>query len=87
LIRSPWRLAKAIFMATVGRDRGLGFWWLLATLALATVVGLILALVLSPVLAVVAALVVGVWMLRRRRPAAEDGSGADTSAPATATRG
>ena len=50
-------------MATVGRDRGFGFWWLVVTLALAAAIGLILAIVLSPVLGLVAALVVAIWML------------------------
>ena len=91
LIRSPWRLAKTIFMATVGRDRGFGFWWLLVTLALAIVLGLILAIVLSPVLGLVAALVVAVWMLvRGRHQSSSDGrSDADGSGSsrASAARG
>ena len=53
-------------MATIGKDRGFGFWWLAATAALALAVGLLVAVLLSPVIGIVAALVVGIWMLVRR---------------------
>ena len=66
LVKSPFRLAKAVFMATIGKDRGFGFWWLVATLALAVAIGLILAVVLSPVLGLLAAIIVGIWMLVKR---------------------
>ncbi len=66
LAKSPFRLAKTIFMATIGKDRGFGFWWLVATLALAVAIGLILAVVLSPVLGLLAAIIVGIWMLVKR---------------------
>lgn len=73
LARSPFRLAKTIFMATIGRDRGFGFWWLVATLALATIIGLVLAIVLSPVIGLVAAIGVAIWMLFRRTRSARSG--------------
>jgi hypothetical protein len=66
LVNSPVRLAKAIFMATIGRDRGFGFWWLVATIALAVLIGLLVGLLLSPVLGILAAIGVGIWMLMRR---------------------
>ncbi len=65
-VSSPVRLAKSVFMATIGKDRGFGFWWLVATIAIALAVGLLVAVLLSPVIGIVAALVVGIWMLVRR---------------------
>jgi hypothetical protein len=69
-IKSPARLAKSVFMATIGKDRGFGFWWLMTTAAIALAVGLLVAAVLAPVLGIVAALIVGIWLLvsRRRSP-------------------
>lgn len=84
LISSPVRLAKTIFMATIGRDRGFGFWWLLATIAIALVIGLLVAVVLSPVIGILAAIVVGIWILVRSSRSSnsdEDGS-ASASEPA-----
>lgn len=72
-VRSPVRLAKYLFrfakslvMAAIGEDRGFGFWWLVATVAIALAVGLLVAALLSPVIGILAALVVGIWMLIRR---------------------
>ena len=65
-VRSPVRLAKSVFMATIGKDRGFGFWWLMAMVAIAVAIGLLVAVLLSPVIGIVAALVVGIWMLIRR---------------------
>jgi ABC-type multidrug transport system fused ATPase/permease subunit len=65
-VRSPVRLAKSLFMATIGKDRGFGFWWLMAMAAIAVAIGLLVAVLLSPVIGIVAALVVGIWMLIRR---------------------
>jgi hypothetical protein len=59
-------IIKRAFSAMFGRDRGFGFWWLVATLALAVAIGLILAVVLSPVLGLLAAIGVSIWMLVRR---------------------
>jgi hypothetical protein len=80
LINSPVRLAKTIFMATIGRDRGFGFWWLVATIAIALVIGLVVAVVLSPVIGILAAIVVGIWMLVKR--SGSSGSDEDDSASA-----
>ena len=65
-ISSPVRLIKSLFMATVGKDRGFGFWWLVVTAAIALAIGLLVAALLSPVIGVLAALTVGIWMLIRR---------------------
>ena len=65
-IRSPVRLIKSVFMATIGKDRGFGFWWLMATAAIGLTIGLLVAALLSPVIGILAALVVGIWMLIRR---------------------
>jgi hypothetical protein len=81
LLNSPVRLAKTIFMATIGRDRGFGFWWLVATIAIALVIGLVLAVVLSPVIGILAAIVVGIWMLVRR--SGSSSSDGDDSASAS----
>ena len=50
-----------------GRERGFGFWWLVATLGVALVLGLVVALVLTPVAGLIALLVVAIWALVRRR--------------------
>lgn len=63
---SPVRLIKSVFMATIGKDRGFRFWWLVATAALALAIGLLVAALLSPVIGILAALGVGIWMLIRR---------------------
>lgn len=65
-IKSPVRLIKSLFMATIGKDRGFGFWWLVVTVAISLIVGLLVAALLSPVIGILAALIVGIWMLIRR---------------------
>jgi hypothetical protein len=65
-IRSPVRLIKSLFMATIGKDRRFGFWWLVVTAAIALTIGLLVAVLLSPVIGILAALIVGIWMLVRR---------------------
>lgn len=65
-IRPSFRLVKSFFMATIGKDRGFGFWWLVAMAAIALAVGLLVAVLLSPVIGLLAALVVAIWMLVRR---------------------
>jgi UPF0716 family protein affecting phage T7 exclusion len=60
----------------VSKDRGFGFWWLVATIAIAVTIGLLVALVLSPVVGILAALIVGIWMLVRRARSARSGTGA-----------
>jgi hypothetical protein len=65
-IKSPARLIKSLFMATIGKDRGFGFWWLVVTVAISIAIGLLVAVLVSPVIGVLAALIVGIWMLVRR---------------------
>jgi lysylphosphatidylglycerol synthetase-like protein (DUF2156 family) len=48
------------------RERGFGFWWLVATLGIALVLGLVVALLLTPVAGLIALLVVAIWALVRR---------------------
>ena len=81
LVRSPFRLAKTVFMATIGRDRGFGFWWLVATLAVAVAIGLVLAVVLSPVLGLLAAIGVGIWMLVRRSRSSDSDEAGESERP------
>jgi len=60
---------KSLFTATIGKDRGFGFWWLVVTVATALTIGLLVAVLVSPVIGILAALIVGIWMLvRRSRP-------------------
>jgi len=50
-----------------GRERGFGFWWLVATLVIAVALGMVVALLLTPVAGLIALLVVAIWALVRRR--------------------
>jgi hypothetical protein len=50
-----------------GREHGFGFWWMVATLAVAVALGMVVALLLSPVAGLIAVLVVAIWALVRRR--------------------
>ncbi|MGN6680517.1 MAG: hypothetical protein ACTHKL_22380 [Streptosporangiaceae bacterium] len=74
-IRSPARFIKSVW-SMVSKDRGFGFWWLVATIAIAVTIGLLVALVLSPVVGILAALIVGIWMLVRHARSARSGRGA-----------
>ena len=65
-VGSPIRVAKSVFMATIGQDRGFGFWWMVVMAAIALAIGLLVAVLLSPVIGILAALAVGIWMLIRR---------------------
>jgi uncharacterized transporter YbjL len=76
-IGSPVRLVKSVFMATIGKDRGFGFWWLVATAVISLAVGLLVAALLSPVIGIVAALVVGIFMLTRRHRASQSRTSAE----------
>ena len=68
-----------------GRERGFGFWWLVATLAVAVALGLVVALLLTPVAGLVAFLIVAIWALvRRRRRKRDDG---DDRTPGARARG
>jgi hypothetical protein len=49
-----------------GPERGFGFWWLVATLAVAVALGMVVALLLTPVAGLIALLVVAIWALVRR---------------------
>src|ERR1700751_712121 len=57
---------KSLSMATIGKDRGFGFWWLVVTVAISLTIGLLVAVLVSPVIGILAALIVGIWMLVRR---------------------
>jgi uncharacterized membrane protein len=46
--------------------RGFGFWWLVVTLLLAGIVGLLVAALLTPVMGLLAGLGVAVWFLIRK---------------------
>ena len=48
------------------KGRGFGFWWLVVTLLLAGVVGVLVAALLTPVMGILACLAVAVWLLIRR---------------------
>jgi hypothetical protein len=61
-----------------GRERGFGFWWLVATVAVAVALGMIVALLLTPVAGLVALLVVAIWALVRRHRRRRDDCGNDT---------
>ena len=55
-------------------ERGFGFWWLVATLAVAVALGLVVALLLTPVAGIIALLIVAIWALvHRRRRKRDDG--------------
>jgi hypothetical protein len=66
----PLRLLARAF--TPGEDRGFGFWWLVATLAVAVALGLLVAFLLTPVAGLIALLVVAVWALVRRHRSKRD---------------
>ena len=67
-----------------GRERGFGFWWLMATLAVAVALGMVVALLLSPAAGLIALLVVAIWALVRRRRKRESRT---SRAPARGTEG
>ena len=65
-----------------GRERGFGFWWLVATLGVAVALGMVVALLLTPAAGLVALLVVATWALVRRRRHKRTGSmGSSTAMP------
>jgi hypothetical protein len=78
---APLRWLGGLFAP--GRDRGFGFWWLVATLGVAVALGLVVALLLTPVAGLIALLVVAIWALvRRRRRRRDDCDGRTSRAPA-----
>jgi cobalamin synthase len=76
LSRVARRLAKPLRwlgrLFAPGRKRGFGFWWLMATLAVAVALGMVVALLLSPVAGLIAVVVVVIWALVRRRRKRDD---------------
>ena len=64
-VPAPLRWLGRLFAP--GSERGFGFWWLVATLGVALVLGLVVALLLTPVAGLIALLVVAIWALVRRR--------------------
>jgi apolipoprotein N-acyltransferase len=65
-----------------GRERGFGFWWLVATLGVAVALGMVVALLLTPAAGLIALLVVAIWALVRRRRHKRAGSmGTSTPMP------
>jgi hypothetical protein len=70
-------------LLTSGKERGFGFWWLVATLAIAVALGMVVALLLTPVAGLIALLVVAIWALfRRRRDKQQDCDDPTSGAPA-----
>jgi hypothetical protein len=69
------------------KKRGFGFWWLLATIAVAVALGLVVALLLSPVAGLIAVLVVAIWALVRRRRKRDDREGRTPAARSAASSG
>ena len=61
---APSSIRDALRRWTHGR--GFGFWWLVVTLLLAGVVGLLVAALLTPVMGILAGLAVAVWFLIRK---------------------
>lgn len=74
-IGSSAPLVKAL-LDLIGKDRGFGFYWLVAAIAIALAIGLLVALVLSPVVALLAALIAGIWILAKRARSAQSAEAA-----------
>jgi hypothetical protein len=71
-VPAPLRWLGRLFAP--GKERGFGFWWLVATLAVALALGMVVALLLTPVAGLIALLVVAIWALvRRHRRKRDDG--------------
>ncbi|MCW3065361.1 MAG: hypothetical protein JWN32_2533 [Solirubrobacterales bacterium] len=65
------------------RERGFGFWWLVATLGVAVALGMVVALLLTPVAGLIALVVVAICALvRRRRRKRDDRDSRTSRAPA-----
>jgi uncharacterized membrane protein len=77
---APLRWLGSLF--DPGRERGFGFWWLVATLGIAVALGMVVALLLTPVAGLIALLVVAIWALvRRRRRKRDDRDNRPSRAP------
>jgi hypothetical protein len=63
----PAPLRRLACLLAPGRERGFGFWWLVATVGVAIALGMVVALLLTPVAGLIALLVVAIWALVRRR--------------------
>jgi hypothetical protein len=61
---APSWIREAFRRLTSGR--GFGFWWLVVTLLLAGIVGLLVAALLTPVMGLLAGLAVAIWFLIRK---------------------
>jgi hypothetical protein len=83
----PAPLRWLVRLLVPGKKRGFGFWWLVATLAVAVALGLVVALLLSPVAGLIALLVVAIWALVRRRRKRDDRESRTSRAPARGTGG
>ena len=59
------------------KGRGFGFWWLVVTLLLAGVVGLLVAAILTPVMGILACLAVAIWLLIRKSTGNSRGESGD----------
>jgi hypothetical protein len=78
---APLRWLGRVFAPAT--ESGFGFWWLMATLAVAVALGIVVALLLTPVAGLVALLVVAIWALVRwRRRKRDDGDNRASLAPA-----
>jgi hypothetical protein len=64
-----WLLTRLPFRGLVGalmrprEERGFGFWWLVATVAIAGAVGLIVAALVTPLAGILAFVAVGIWSM------------------------
>jgi hypothetical protein len=69
------------------RHRGFGFWWLMTTLAVAVVLGMIVALLLTPLAGLIALLIVAIWALaHQHRHKRDDRDNRTPRPPARATK-
>ena len=82
---SRWLRRRLSFAPSSIRDafrrwthgRGFGFWWLVVTLLLAGVVGLLVAALLTPVMGILACLAVAIWLLIRKSTGNSRGESSD----------
>lgn len=65
----------------IAGEHGFGFWWLVATVAVAVALGLVVALLLTPVAGLLALLIVAIWALVRRHRHKRDEAEKQTAPP------